>query len=52
MNDDYYFTLFLIKELKNITMEIHIIVIGEAWIYFDMKQEISYFIKNKLVLFF
>ena len=42
MNDFDYFALLLIKESKNKTMEIKIIVIHDAQNDFDMKLEIVY----------
>ena len=52
MNDVDYFVLLLIKELKNKTMEIQIIVIDKTQIDFDMKLEIGYFKRKKLALIF
>ena len=42
MNDLDYFALLLIKELKNKTMKIQIIVIDKTQVDFDMKLEIVY----------
>ena len=50
MNDLDYFALLLIKELKNKTMEIQIIVIDKTQVDFDMKLEIVYFERKKLDL--
>ena len=50
MNDLDYFALLLIKELKNKTMEIQIIVIDKTQVDFDMKLEIVYFERKKLNL--
>ena len=46
MNDLDYFALLLIKELKNKTMKIQIIVIDKTQVDFDMKLEIVYFIEK------
>ena len=47
MNDADYFALFLIKEPKNKTMEMQIIVIHDAQDDFDMKPDITNFIQDK-----
>ena len=44
--------LLLIKESKNKTMEMQIIMIHDAQDDFDMKLEIDYLIKEKLLLLF
>ena len=41
MNDANYFALFLIKDSKNKTMEMQIIVIHDAQDDFDMKPDIT-----------
>ena len=46
MNDLDYFALLLIKELKNKTMKIQIIVIDKTQVDFDLKLEIVYFIEK------
>ena len=53
MNDQFYvdyFVLSLIKELKNKTMEMQIIVMDETRTDFDMKTDIANFRKKKLIL--
>ena len=50
INDLDYFALLMIKELKNKTMEIQIIVIDKIQVDFDMKLEIVYFKRKKLAL--
>ena len=50
MIDVDYFVLLLIKELKNKTMNIQIIVIDKTQVDFDMKLEIVYFKRKKLAL--
>ena len=50
MNDLDYFALLMIKELKNKTMEIQIIVIDKTQVDFDLKLEIVYFKRKKLAL--
>ena len=50
MNDLDYFALLIIKEMKNKTMEMQIILIVEAQVDFDMKLEIVYFKRKKLAL--
>ena len=52
MNDLDYFALLLIKESKNKTMEIQIIMIIEVQVDFDMKPGIDNFYRKKLVLLF
>ena len=47
MNDVDYFALLLIKESKNKTMEMQIIVIHDAQDDFDMKPDITNFIQEK-----
>ena len=43
MNDLDYFALLLIKDSKNKTMKMQIIVIDKTLVDFDMKLEIVYF---------
>ena len=52
MNDADYFALLMIKELKNKTMEIQVIVIYKTQVDFDMKLEIVYFKRKKLPLIY
>ena len=47
MNDADYFALFLIKDSKNKTMEMQIIVIHDAQDDFDMKPDITNLIQEK-----
>ena len=50
MNDVDYFTLLLIKESKNKTMEIQIIVITGAQVDFYIKPDIANFIQEKILV--
>ena len=52
MNDLDYFAFLMIKELKNKTMEIQIIVKVKTQVDFDMKLEIVYFKMKKLTLIY
>ena len=52
MLDVDYFAFLLIKESKNKTMEIQIIVIRVAHVDFDMNQDIANLYKKKIVLLF
>ena len=45
-----YFALLMIKEMKNKTMEIQIIVKDKTQVDFDMKLEIVYFKIKKVAL--
>ena len=47
MNDVDYFAFLLIKESKNKTMEIQIIVIAGAQVDFYIKPDIANFIQEK-----
>ena len=51
MIDVDYFALLLVKESKNKTLEIQIIVISEAHDNFDMNQDIIILNKKKFSLF-
>ena len=51
MIDVDYFALLLVKESKNKTLEIQIIVITEAHDDFDMNQDIVNFIQEKTFSF-
>ena len=51
MIDVDYFALLLVKESKNKTLKIHILVITEAHDDFDLNQDIANFIQEKTFSF-
>ena len=52
MFDVDYFAFLLVKESKNRTMEIHIIVIRVDHVDFNMNQDIANLYKKEIVLLF